>query len=111
MPRKTKTDDEHCPICGQYMEIRCIGHRDKPFVDGFTYDAICFICFSIPKTYIHKIGENGEDVWDGPYCDAYHLYTPKELIEEAVCDDIKMAKISYKSLVKRIKLGKKRGKI
>ena len=110
MPKKPKSD-EYCPICGQYMDVRCVGHRDSPFVDGFTYDAICFVCFSIPKTYEHKKGENGEDVWEGPYFDYHHLYTPKELIEESVCDDLKVAKNCYKSLLATIKAGRKKGKI
>jgi len=109
--QRQKQDENYCPICGQYMEIRCIGHREKPFVDGFTYDAICFVCFSIPKCYEYKIGENGEEIWEGPFFDPKHLYTPKELIEESICDDIKTAKQSHKSLLKKIKLGKKKGKI
>lgn len=41
--------DEFCPICGEFIEVRCTGVKRKPFVDGKNYEVICFCCFSVPK--------------------------------------------------------------
>lgn len=111
MPRPRKrADDNICPICGQFMNVRCVGHRESPFVDGKTYDSICFLCFSIPKTFVITKAEDGADVWNGPFFDKNHLFTPEEMVQEGIADDIKTAKISYKALVKSIKKSKRRSK-
>ncbi|MCK9458557.1 MAG: hypothetical protein M0R80_02875 [Proteobacteria bacterium] len=47
--KKNKSPD-HCPICGQYMEVICSGFQRHPFVDGRCYENICHICFSAPCT-------------------------------------------------------------
>jgi hypothetical protein len=112
--KKIKADGDNCPICGQFITTRCVGHREKPFVDGNKYQAICFTCFSIPKTWIVKYGassDGSDDVWEGPFFDGDHLNTPQELLTEGVVDDIRVAKISYKALVQRIKKAKQKGKL
>ena len=116
MPRRRReTNEELCPICGQYMDVRCIGHRNKPFVDGNTYESICFICFSIPRTFYvtrGKAEDGSEDIWEGPFFDSYHLWTPEQLVkEEFITESLKAAKISHKALMNKIKIARKKGKI
>lgn len=43
---KRKNDDE-CPICGEFMDVIHSGYHSEPFIDGQTYDYICFTCASV----------------------------------------------------------------
>jgi hypothetical protein len=111
---RQKADSDNCPICGQYITTRCVGHREKPFVDGNKYSVMCFTCFSIPKTWTVIYGkptDGSEDVWNGPFFDGDHLHTPQELLNEGIVDNIKIAKISYKALVQKIKKAKQKSKL
>lgn len=47
-----------CNICGREIET-IVRHNEYPFIDGRTYDLICFICFSVPKTW-HYDEENDD---------------------------------------------------
>lgn len=94
---KSSINDDVCPICGYIMDVRCIGNRNSPFVDGITYNAICFVCYSIPKIWVF---ENNE--WRGPYLNGEYLRNPEELIEEGITEDKKHAKKSYQCIKKKI---------
>jgi hypothetical protein len=101
-----KENSDYCPICGEFMDVLCSGHRSKPFVDGRKYDAICFVCFNVPKTWYVKLGkaeDGSEDVWEGPFFDWKHLNTAEELVSDGSTDDLKRARKSVKAVKAQIK--------
>lgn len=52
-----KSDD--CPICGEYIDIAVSGFRETPFINGKTYEYICFTCASTPKnTFVAILFDN-----------------------------------------------------
>lgn len=98
--------DDFCPICGEFMDVLCSGHRRTPFVDGRTYDHICFICFNVPKVWYitrGKAEDGSEDVWEGPFFDWKHLNTAEDLVEDGTTEDIKKARKSIKAVKAQIK--------
>ena len=40
-----------CPICQSPVEIICSGFSSDPFIDGRTYDWMCFTCSQVPKSW------------------------------------------------------------
>ena len=107
---------DNCPICGNFMEIGCIGHSSSssPFIDGKIYSCMCFVCFNVPKVWKVTYGEaedGSEDVWEGPFWDHKHLHTAKELVEDGATDDIAAARKSVAAVKKKITAAKKAGKL
>jgi len=97
---------DNCPICGEYMEILCTGHRHTVFVTGKKYQEICFVCFSTPKTWVVKWGkaeDGSEDIWEGPYFDKYHLHTATELVEDGATNSRSRAQKSITAIKKKAK--------
>lgn len=99
-PRKKKEiNDTICPLCKQFMDVRCIGHSQDPFIDGKKYEAICHTCWAVPKIWYYI-----NDSFDGPYFDGSHLHTPEELVQDGF--DIIEIKISIKAIKESIKKNK-----
>lgn len=60
---KTNDADLTCRICGREAEA-FVRHNDYPFVDGKTYDLMCHICFSVPKSWRY---DEATDSWIRTY--------------------------------------------
>jgi hypothetical protein len=68
--------NDNCPICGLPIEVMVRFFADDPFIDGRTYDLICFTCASVPKTY----DEDETIVFEGRRADK--LCTPEDMIAD-----------------------------
>jgi len=100
-----------CPLCGQYMDVYCTGHKRVPFVDGQCYDKMCFVCYNVPKTEKQVYDENGliEEVIDLPFCHK-HLHTAKELYDFGTADTKSQAMKSVsgvRAAIRKAKLPRK----
>ncbi len=98
---KKSKSSEHCPICGQYMEVICSGFARDPFIDGRCYESICHACFSVPCTWRFD-----EDVWMWMHYDLGQLefHTVTELIRFGFTKE--EATISLKAIKTAIKNSK-----
>lgn len=83
---KNQVNDNICPICKQYMSVRCTGYSKQPFINGKKYESICHTCWAATKSWNY----NGEKSLEK--C----LYTAQELAEDGF--DIKDAKASLKAI-------------
>src|SRR5688572_15324741 len=70
-----RNNDDHCPLCGDLMEVRVLGFHSTPFVDGRKYDAICFPCSDVPKTTWDEHSTRG-------FLDPNCLHTVEEMISD-----------------------------
>jgi len=111
MATKKPKKSDLCPICGQYMDVYCTGHRRMPFVDGQCYDKMCFICYHVPKTERQIYDEDGdiEEVIQLPFCHK-HLHTAQELYDAGTAEK-KMEAIravrGVRAAIKKAKLPRK----
>jgi hypothetical protein len=92
-----KVLEDHCPLCGAYIEVKVSAYAHKPFIDGKCYREICFPCSEAPTRY----GCTDDGV-------AYYLpWDPKQLasVEEMMGDgfDKKEATASIKAVREAIK--------
>jgi hypothetical protein len=100
-----------CPLCGQFMDLYCTGNRHTPFVDGKTYDKICFTCYHVPRTERQIYNEEGnlEEEIKILYSPKY-LHTAKELFDMGPAETMVQARRSVASVRSAIKAAKlKRG--
>jgi hypothetical protein len=105
MKKHKKTD--LCPICGQFMDLYCTGNRNLPFVDGKTYNKLCFTCYNVPKTTKQIYDEEGnvkEEVIL-PYSPK-HLHTAKELFDYGQAETMVQARRSVAAVRSAIKSSK-----
>jgi len=110
MAKKHKKSDL-CPICGEYMDLYCTGHRRLPFVDNKCYDKMCFGCYHTPKTEKQIYNKDGEieEVKILPFC-YKHLHTATDLYEMGACDTKAQAKkciAGVRAAIKQAKLPRK----
>ena len=100
-----------CPLCGQFMDLYCTGNRHTPFVDGKTYNKICFTCYHVPKT-VRQVYDDKDELIEEielPYSHK-HLHTAKELFDIGPAETMVQARrsvASVRSAIKAVKL--KRG--
>jgi hypothetical protein len=90
-----KSNPDHCPICGKFMDVLCSGYRDHPFVDGRCHEYICHICHSAPCTWRFD-----EDVWMWKELEN-ELHTVEELVsagfdKKEVITSLKALKLAIK---------------
>lgn len=83
---KNQVNDNICPICKQYMSVRCTGYSKQPFINGKKYEAICHTCWAATKSWNYNDEKSLEK----------YLYTAQELAEDGF--DIKDAKTSLKAI-------------
>jgi hypothetical protein len=88
---KNQINDDICPICKQYMAVRCTGYSKQPFINGKKYEVICHTCWAATKSWSYTEEKSLENC----------LYTANELEEDGF--DIKEAKISIKAIKTSIK--------
>ncbi len=82
MPKKQQhSKADLCPLCGEYMDLYCTGHRNTPFVDDQCYPKMCFVCYYVPKLEEQIYYKDGtiKEVIDYPFSHK-HLHTPEELV-------------------------------
>ena len=72
----------NCPICDQYMDLICLSHKNKPFVDGKCYPQMCFGCYHTPKIEIVEYDEKDNIAKVEEVYGHAHLKTPEELYED-----------------------------
>jgi hypothetical protein len=104
--KKDKKKSDNCPICGQYMDLCVISHKNKPFVDNRLYPKICFTCYCVPKVSDQKYDENGyiKEEIDLEYSHK-NLYKPEDLLLKGSAENIHQATKSYKA-VKNLQIEK-----
>ena len=73
-------DEFLCQICKRPIEVIVRFFSQDPFIDGRTYDEICFTCASVPKQseYIKETDE--WIIFDGLRADK--LCTPEDMMED-----------------------------
>lgn len=114
MTNKHKKSDL-CPICGQFMDLYCAAHRNKPFVDDQCYPKICFGCYWVPKTMEQIYNEDGS-ILEEKELEFSHrnLNTPEELFQQGTCESLKEARLCVRSVKAACKAagldGRKKGK-
>mgnify|MGYP006908372956 CR=1 FL=1 len=88
-----------CPLCNNYMDIYCTGHKNVPFVDGKCYPKLCFVCYHVPKTEVQIYNEDGSVKEDRelPYTHK-HLHTMAELVEFGMAQNAAEARDSVKAV-------------
>ena len=98
---KKNPSPDHCPICGQHMDVICSGYRFTPFIDGRCYEAICHLCHELPCFYRFD-----EDIWMWKQYSSEdrELHTVEEMVQHGF--DKKQAAISLKAVKRAIKKGK-----
>lgn len=69
-----------CPICKHYPEVVCTAYSHNPFIDGRTYDAICFVCSQVPKTWDFDESTNELVIYSG--MDPQRLCSVKDMMED-----------------------------
>ena len=111
MAKKKPRKIDMCPICGQFMDIYCRGHKEIPFVDGNKYDKICFTCFYVPKTIKQIYDKSGYLIEEKelPY-GPKHLHTAQELFDGNIAESMPSARRCVAGVRNAIKASKlKRG--
>jgi hypothetical protein len=104
-----------CPLCGEFMDLYCTGHRRLPFVDNKCYDKMCFGCYHIPKTQKQIYDKNGEidEIKDLPFCYQY-LHTANDLLQMGACDTRAQAQkciTGVRAAIRKAKLPRKPPKL
>lgn len=96
-----------CPLCGKFMDLYCTGNKHIPFVDGKTYDKLCFTCYHVPKTERQVYEKNGDikEIIELPYS-SQHLHTAQELVNLGPADTILEARKSVAAVRASIKENK-----
>jgi hypothetical protein len=113
--KKEYKKSELCPLCGEYMDLICTGHRNMPFVDDVCYPKMCFTCYYVPKIEEQVYNKDGsiKDEIQYPFSHK-HLHTPEELAMWGQADNLQQARKSVRAVKKAIKAagldGRKAGK-
>jgi hypothetical protein len=66
----SKTDGDHCPICGRELFCFASAYAHQPFIDGKKYEAMCQLCYEVPKMAV--CDENGRTLF-------YTEFDPQQL--------------------------------
>ena len=69
-----------CPICGNEIEIIVRGYVEDPFIDGKTYNEMCFTCSSVPKMW--KYDEETEELIVYSEFSQTRLHTIDEMVSD-----------------------------
>lgn len=92
-------DPNICPLCGEFIEVRCTGFAENPFIDSQTYSVICQYCFEVPKMY--EFSEEEKEFLYFKEFDPRRLHTVEEMASQGF--DKKLAAHSIKSVKSSIK--------
>ena len=69
-----------CPICGNEIEILVRAYVEDPFIDGRTYNDMCFTCSSVPKMW--KYDEATEELTVYSEFSQTRLHTIDEMVSD-----------------------------
>lgn len=93
-----------CPICDQKMDLIVTSFRNKPFIDGRTYQRMCFVCAHVPQDYIQRYHPDGSvSELEGPFFDHRHLTTAEELVQQGTAATLKEAQTSVSAVGKLLR--------
>lgn len=96
---------DKCPICGQEnMDFIVITFRNRPFIDGKCYPAMCFGCAHVPKDYVLEYDKDGNVAEQhGPFFDHKHLQTGEELFDAGSTETLLEARRCVRGVNKKLK--------
>lgn len=106
---KKHRDDGICPICKCEMDVIVSAYKDYPFIDGRKYQAICFVCASVPKTW-----ENVKNYDDGfcihkEYLLVFETFDPKRLCSIGEMMEDGFGKVESEKSIRAVKAAIRRG--
>lgn len=81
------------------MDVKVTSCRKTPFIDGKCYPKMCFTCWWVPIEEIQTYGPDGSIIdTKGPFFDHKHLMKAEDMVDQQICDKLRVAKISVKAV-------------